>query len=90
MKALAGGLARGASGPGTVVAIMAPNMPEFAVGLPRGRLGRGTVTTVNPTYTAAEVAHQLKDSGASLLITIPALLDDRAAGARGHAAWRRS
>ena len=34
----------------------------------------GTITTINPTYTAPEVAHQLKDAGASLLITISAFL----------------
>ena len=27
------------------------------------------ITTVNPTYTPAELAHQLKDSGASFIVT---------------------
>ena len=31
----------------------------------------GTITTINPTYTTPEVHHQLKDAGASLLITRP-------------------
>jgi len=42
-----------------------------------------TVTTVNPTYTANEVHHQLTDSGASLLVTIPMFLDVATAGAEG-------
>ena len=29
----------------------------------------GTVSTVNPTYTAGEVRHQLQDSGATKLFT---------------------
>jgi 4-coumarate--CoA ligase len=35
----------------------------------------GTVTTINPTYTQGEVHHQLVDSGASILITVPMFLD---------------
>ena len=34
----------------------------------------GTITTLNPTYTAHEIRHQLRDSGAGLLITVPATL----------------
>jgi 4-coumarate--CoA ligase len=33
------------------------------------------VTTVNPTYTAAEVHHQLVDAGATILVTIAMFLD---------------
>ena len=35
----------------------------------------GTVTTINPTYTGREVHHQLVDSGATRLVTIPAFLE---------------
>ncbi|KAJ3299367.1 hypothetical protein HDU76_006320, partial [Blyttiomyces sp. JEL0837] len=39
----------------------------------------GTITTANPTYTASELAYQLKDAGASYLITnvdlLPAALE---------------
>ena len=38
------------------------------------RLG-GLCTPANPTYTAAELAHQLKDSAAQALFTCTALLD---------------
>jgi acyl-CoA synthetase (AMP-forming)/AMP-acid ligase II len=48
-------------------------------------LAGATVTTINPTYTAPEVAHQLKDSGATLMFTIPAFLPVAAAAAEGTA-----
>jgi len=35
----------------------------------------GILTTANPLYTADELAHQLKDSGASYLLTVPPLLE---------------
>ena len=74
IERLAGGLAAQGFGAGQVVAIMAPNMPDFAVVFHAVALAGGTITTINPTYTAPEVAHQLRDAGASLLITIPAFL----------------
>jgi acyl-CoA synthetase (AMP-forming)/AMP-acid ligase II len=45
--------------------------------------GGGTITTINPTYTAPEVRHQLNDSGATLLVTIPAFLDTARAAVEG-------
>src|SRR3989440_7622542 len=60
---------------GDVFAIYSPNLPEYAiVFLAVAALG-GTVTTVNPLYTAGELASQLQDSGARLLITVPMFLD---------------
>lgn len=45
-------------------------------------LGRGgTITTLNPAYTAPEVAHQLGDARADILITIPEFLETAKAGA---------
>jgi acyl-CoA synthetase (AMP-forming)/AMP-acid ligase II len=72
VKALAGGLvARGYSS-GHRIALMAPNSPEFAVVFHAVGWAGATLTTLNPTYTAAEVRHQLKDSGAEVLFTIAA------------------
>ena len=71
---LAGGLAEHGFGAGQVVAIMAPNSPDFAVVFHGVAYAGGTITTINPTYTAPEVMHQLNDASASLLITIPAFL----------------
>ena len=75
VKRLAGGLAAEGVGKGTVIALMAPNMPEYCVVFHAVAWAGGTITTLNPTYTAAEVKHQLLDSKATMLITIPAFLD---------------
>ncbi len=74
IERLAGGLTARNYGAGQVVAILAPNMPDFATAFHGVAYAGGTITTINPTYTAPEVMHQLQDAGATLLITIPALL----------------
>ena len=51
IRRLAGGLASRGFGPGDVLAIMAPNMPEYAVLFHGAAMAGGTVTTINPTYT---------------------------------------
>ncbi len=83
VAALAGGLAARGQGPGTVTALMAPNCPRFALAFHGILYAGGTVTTVNPTYKAEELNHQLSDSGATLLITIPAFLETAREGAKG-------
>ena len=72
IKSLAGGLMARGYGAGHRVALMAPNCPEFAVVFHAVAWAGGTLTTLNPTYTAHEVNHQLQDSGAEVLFTIPA------------------
>lgn len=74
IRRLAGGLQAEGVGQGTVIALMAPNMPDYAVVFHAAALAGATVTTLNPTYTATEAAYQMKDSGAVLLVTIPAFL----------------
>lgn len=71
---LAGGLQAEGVGPGTVIALMAPNTPDYVIVFHAAALAGATITTLNPAYTAPEAAHQLKDSGAVLLVTIPAFL----------------
>lgn len=83
IRRLAGGLKARGIGPGSVVAIMAPNCPEYALAFHGPLYAGATVTTINPTYTAPEVAHQLKDSGAVLMVTIPAFLETARAGSAG-------
>ena len=69
----AGGLAARGIGPGDVVALMAGNSPVYAV-IFHGTLWAGaTLTTANPSYTAAELRYQLNDSGARLLCVPVAL-----------------
>ena len=60
---------------GEVVAVMAPNCPEYGVVFHAVALAGGVLTTVNPTYTSGEVHHQLVDSGATRLVTIPMFLE---------------
>ncbi|MDP5361540.1 MAG: AMP-binding protein [Paracoccaceae bacterium] len=81
VKRMAGGLAAAGFGAGHTVAIMAPNMPEYCVVFHAVAWGGGTITTLNPTYTAHEVAHQMADSRAELLITIPDFMETAKAGA---------
>ena len=66
----AGGLQARGLGPGSTIALMSPNIPEFAIVFHGAAVAGVAVSTVNPTYTAEEVAFQLKDSGSCLLITI--------------------
>ena len=54
---------------------MAPNCPEYGVIFHAVALAGGVITTVNPTYTPGEVHHQLVDSGATRLVTIPMFLE---------------
>ncbi|MEO0866344.1 MAG: AMP-binding protein, partial [Pseudomonadota bacterium] len=60
---------------GETVAIMATNHPDYPVVFHGVAYAGGTVTTANPTYTAGELNFQLKDSGATLLVTVPAFID---------------
>ena len=75
VKSLAGGLTARGAGPGKVLALMAPNIPEYCVVFHGMAWAGGTVTTINPTYTAHEVNHQLTDAGADILVTVAPFLD---------------
>ena len=69
---------------GDTLAIYSPNCPEYAVVFFAVSWLGGINTTINPTYTAEELAFQLNDSGARILVTIPAILD-KATEAAEHA-----
>ena len=75
IRRAATGLARRGLRKGDVVAIYSPNCPEYVVAFHAVASLGGINTTVNPTYTADELAAQLKDSGARFLVTVPAVLD---------------
>ena len=83
VRRLAGGLQSHGVGPGTTVAILAPNVPEYAIVFHAVALAGATVTTINPTYTAEEVQFQLRDAGASWLVTIPMFLATARSAAAG-------
>lgn len=80
---LAGGLAARGIAPGKVVGLMAPNLPEYAVVFHGVAVAGAAVTTINPTYGAEEVNHQLKDAGASLLFTVPMFVETAMAAIKG-------
>jgi long-chain acyl-CoA synthetase len=55
---------------GTRIALMMPNVLQYPVAL-FGTLRAGyTVVNVNPLYTARELEHQLKDSGAEVIVIL--------------------
>jgi acyl-CoA synthetase (AMP-forming)/AMP-acid ligase II len=70
IHAFAGGLQARGLGPGDTIALMSPNIPEFAIVFHGAAVAGVAVSTVNPTYTPEEVRFQLVDSSAKLLITI--------------------
>jgi len=76
---LAGGLLADGFKPGDTVALVAPNIPEYAIVFHAVAVCGGTVTTVNPTYGAEEIHFQLKDARATRLITIAAFAETAAA-----------
>ncbi len=56
---------------GDVFGILSPNCPEYAIAFHAVATLGGIVTPINPLYTKHEIAHQLKDSGARFLATVP-------------------
>ncbi|GAA1724153.1 4-coumarate--CoA ligase family protein [Isoptericola hypogeus] len=81
VDAVAGALAARGVRPGDVVALHSPNVPAF-VPVFHGILRAGaTATTVNALATGDDVARQLADSGATLLVTVSPLLAAATAGA---------
>jgi len=56
--------------PGARVAIMLPNIPQFAVTMAAVIRAGYTCVNVNPLYTARELQHQLQDSGATAIVIL--------------------
>jgi acyl-CoA synthetase (AMP-forming)/AMP-acid ligase II len=84
IRRVAAGLAARGFGKGDVFAILSPNLPEYPLMFHGVASAGGVNTTLNPLYTAEEIAHQLNDSGAKYLITVPPLLE-KAREAAAHA-----
>ncbi|WP_018606330.1 long-chain-fatty-acid--CoA ligase [Uliginosibacterium gangwonense] len=55
---------------GTRIALMMPNVLQYPVSLFGAMLGGYTVVNCNPLYTPRELEHQLKDSGAQVIVII--------------------
>jgi acyl-CoA synthetase (AMP-forming)/AMP-acid ligase II len=83
----AGGLSGRGIGVGDVVGLLAPNSSAFAVAF-HGILRSGaTATTINALFTPKDIAKQLTDSQARMLVTVTPLLAqaEEAAAAAGLA-----
>ena len=72
---IAAALAERGIGAGDVVGLFAPNSPEWAAVFHGVLRANAIVTSANSLYTPGELAHQLADSGAKLLVTISPFLD---------------
>ena len=75
IHAFAGGLQARGLGPGDTIALISPNIPEFAIVFHGAAVAGVAVSTVNPTYTAEEIRFQILDSDAKLVITIAMFLE---------------
>ena len=75
VRRAATGLAQRGLRKGDVVGIYSPNCPEYAVVFQAVASLGAINTTINPLYTADELATQLADAGARFLVTVPAFLD---------------
>jgi acyl-CoA synthetase (AMP-forming)/AMP-acid ligase II len=75
VRSFAAGLAARGFAKGDTFGIYMPNVPEYAVAVHGVVAAGGRCTTANPLYTARELGHQLADSGASMLLTVPPFLD---------------
>ncbi len=69
-RALAGYLQSLGLSQGDRVAIMMPNVPQYPVAVAAILRAGYVVVNVNPLYTARELEHQLKDSGAKAIIIL--------------------
>jgi acyl-CoA synthetase (AMP-forming)/AMP-acid ligase II len=74
VRGVAAGLAARGFRPGDVLALWAPNLPQWA-GVALGAMAAGgTVTGASPGCTEPELTVQLADAGASVLVTVPPLV----------------
>jgi long-chain acyl-CoA synthetase len=69
-KALGAWLQARGLAPGARIAIMLPNVPQFAVTMAAVLRAGYTCVNVNPLYTPRELEHQLKDSGATAIVIL--------------------
>ncbi len=75
VRRLAAGLGAGGFSRGDVLALYSPNSPEYVIVMLAVWWLGGVITTVNPLATADELARQLADARASLLVTTPEFMD---------------
>ncbi|MGB3715285.1 MAG: AMP-binding protein, partial [Candidatus Promineifilaceae bacterium] len=61
--------------PGDRVALHLPNCPQFPISYFAILRAGGIVVPCNPVYTARELKHQLKDSGARIAVTLSSMYE---------------
>jgi acyl-CoA synthetase (AMP-forming)/AMP-acid ligase II len=102
VERMAAALAARGVGKGDVVAVFSPNTIWYPVVFHGIAAAGGVISPINALYTPEEIAFQLKDSGAKLLVTVSPFLDRALAavqsspvdevivmdGAEGHASLR--
>ena len=74
VRAVAAGLTAHGFRKGDMLAIYSTGSPEYILTLLAVWSLGGAATTINPLYTAGELAYQLKDAGAAYVLTNPDLL----------------
>ncbi|MEU8234226.1 AMP-binding protein [Actinoplanes sp. NPDC048967] len=79
-RTAAGLVARGFA-PGDVLAVLLPNLPEYAVIAYGAMAAGGIVTGASPASTVEELTAQLTAARARLLVTVPALAEQAVAAA---------
>ncbi|NBD27526.1 long-chain-fatty-acid--CoA ligase [Paenibacillus glycinis] len=79
---MAAGLQAAGVGKGDRVAVMLPNCPQAVIAYFGVLLAGGVVVMTNPLYVERELEHQLRDSGASVIVTLD-MLYPRLARVRG-------
>ena len=73
VEGIAAGLARSGFGQGDVLALWAPNVPQWLGAALGAMAAGGAVTGISPLAADRELGGQLIDSGASVLVTVPEL-----------------
>lgn len=83
---VAGMLAGAGIVPGSRVAVMLPNVPEFAAAYYGALRAGAVVVPMNPLLKQREIAYYLEDSGAELLFAAEDVAEEAAEGARASGA----
>jgi acyl-CoA synthetase (AMP-forming)/AMP-acid ligase II len=81
IERVAAGLAARGFAKGDTLALFSPNLPEYALAAYGAMAAGGVVTGANPLLTTEELAGQLADAQARLLVTVPPFLDRALAAA---------
>lgn len=66
-------------GKGDVLAILAPNIPQYPIALHAAAAAGGTAVLLNPLDTVDELVPLINDAGVKLLVTVPAEMTKAAA-----------